>query len=350
MNRLKAQAELLKIGHLLDETDGELDFLERYDDGALADLREAVNVSVFDDHRHMFTRMAKATRVMPANITAQVAEKFFAPAFAAGVAAEMQPGKVAVLARKVATSYMASVAVEIDPVAAEPVIQRLDEEIVVEVARELDARREFFALANLAEVITDEMLHAVLDILTDDEHLLRIGLLLQDGTLSRAVSMLSEEQLHGMIRCARETPELWPETMAIASALPERQRTFFAQIVAEELSGGGVEDLVKAIYAYDLWGQLMRVGAVAPKDFRERLFGRVMEAGDATTQMMDAVRRDDALHEFFDVVSHLTGGVRDVLVGRVRSLPGTVRSPVAQLGRKLGYNKEADDLSGEDNS
>ena len=127
MNELKLDAEREKLARVLHCEPGAVDFGQALDVAGMRRLRESVSAALFDEHRHLFQKLADASRLLPAGISAKLSEKVFGPLFSARISGLLSVDKAVAIAEKLHTDFLADVTIEMDPRSARELLQRLGE-------------------------------------------------------------------------------------------------------------------------------------------------------------------------------------------------------------------------------
>ncbi len=266
------QAEILKLARLFNLGEDRLAFLRSLDPATIRQLRETATAALFDSDQHIFQRLAAATRLLPGKVSALIAEKALGALICARIAGLLPPERAVDVARRLHTPFLADVCLELDPRHVRELIAMMPVDRVVEVARELARRQEYITMARFVDSLGETAMRAILDALTDDAALLRVGFFVEDpAQLDAVVAMLPPARLGHMIRIAVTGPaELWPEALALLQAIGESQRRRMAEQAA------GLDDdviglMIERTQSQDLWAQLVPVVALIRRDQQQRL-------------------------------------------------------------------------------
>ncbi|MEQ1440284.1 hypothetical protein AAG565_13070 [Fontimonas sp. SYSU GA230001] len=309
MTTLAHQAETLKLARLLHTAPEQLDFVGRLDAAEVRALRERATAALFDGDRHLFHRVAAATKLLPAPIAALIAEKALGPLLCARVAGLLPPERAVDIAKRLHTRFLADVCLELDPRHVRELIAQMPVKRIVEVAHELAARREYITMARFVDVLPEAAMRATLDALQDDETLLRIGFFVENpAQLSAVIQMLSEHRLSRLIRVSVEgAAELWGEALALINAIDAPQRRLMAGLAAA-LDAPVLERMIGLTHEAELWTALLPVVAEMDDAARARLTRlqslnedavlaamlRAVDAANLWPQLLPLVSRMDA--------------------------------------------------------
>ena len=108
MSKLESSAEIQKIGQLLGVKGDDLSFLQDLPVKELINLRGLTTDKLFNDGRKLFQKLASASKLMPAGITASIGEKVFGPMLCARIASEMPYQRAVELAQKMSIPFWLS--------------------------------------------------------------------------------------------------------------------------------------------------------------------------------------------------------------------------------------------------
>jgi hypothetical protein len=112
---LQAHAEVMKLARLLGREPDELAYLERLAPDDLRTLRDSVTETLYDAHGSALSRLAAASRLLPASLTATIGQRAFGPLLSARLAGMLDTDRAVDVAGKLPAPFLADVAVELDP-------------------------------------------------------------------------------------------------------------------------------------------------------------------------------------------------------------------------------------------
>jgi hypothetical protein len=309
MASLAQEAEVLKIARLLGVQPEQLAFLKKLDAATIRQLRQQATASLFDADAHLFHRVAASTRLLPAKITALIAERALGPLLCARIAGLLPADRAVDIAKRLHTLFLADVCLEIDPRHVRELIAGMPSDRVVEVACELARREEHIVMARFVDCLPQPTLRAILGALHDDAALLRIGCFVEDPIqLSAVIDLLSEKRLRNMIVAAIEgDTDLWPEALGLINNIEAPQRQRMAAIAAQ-LDEPLLLRMIRRTQQQELWAAMLPVFAEMRSDELLRLARlrlpdedavlesmiRAADAADLWTQMLPLVARMDA--------------------------------------------------------
>jgi len=290
---LAQRAEVIKLARLLGARPEQLDYLHKLDALAIRKLRQQATASLFDADRKSFQKVAAASRLLPAPITALIAEKALGPLLGAKIAGLLEPQRAVEIARRVNVRYLADLCLELDPRSAREVLEAMPVERIVEVSRELARRKEYITMARFVDCLTDEAIEATMDAIRDDETLLRIGFFVEDaGRLGAIIDLLAPERLRNIVQVASDgEAELWPEALVLINSVEEPQRRLMADLAAA-LDDAAVSRMVAATQAQGIWAAMLPMVSMMstahqrrlinhPALQQEEVLGAVIRAADA---------------------------------------------------------------------
>jgi len=323
MASMAQQAEILKLARLLSTSSGQLDFLDKLDTTTLRQLRERTSASLYDADQHLFQRIAASSRLLPAKITALIAEKALGPLLCARIAGLLPPDRAVDIAKRLHTPFLADVCLEIDPRHIRELIAGMPLDRTVDVARELAARREHIVMARFVDSLPEPAMRAILAALKDDVALLQIGFFVEDpAQLSTVIALLPDTRLRNMITSAIEgEDELWPEAMNLINGIAAPQRRHMAALAA------GLDDtlltrMLERTHRQALWPALLPI--VAEMDTAQHAHLARLEA-----------LNDDAVLESMILAAHHSA-LWPQLLPLVAQMASPVQSRAATVAERLG--------------
>jgi hypothetical protein len=310
--RLESRVEVLKLARLLDVPEVRLAYLEAVPPADLRKFRERATDRLYDADGHALARVAAASRLLPAQVSATIGQRAFGPLLCARIAGRLDPGRGVEMASRLPPDFLADVAVELDPRRAIDVIVRIPTVQIVEVAGELIRRGEYVAMGRFVGHLSDESITAALAVI-DDESLLRICFVLEaKQRLSHVAGLLPDERVAGLIGAAADA-DLWPEALDLLSNLPDARRGRFADAAAEQ-SDEVLTSLVQTAQREELWDLLLPIARVMSEDSRRRFAA------------LPALHEPEVLDEIVRVAER--DGLRDDLEPLIEFLPGKARRRV----------------------
>ena len=271
----EAQSEILKLARLLERQPQSLEYLTELPTADLRRLREQVTDVLFDANHKTLTRLAAASKLLPATLTAAIAQRAFGPLLAARIAGLLEPARAVEVAAKLPPKFLADVAVELDPRRASDVIARIPPAQIKAVAAELVLRHEYVAMGRFVGHLPEQSVRASLEVI-DDADLLRLGFVLeQKESLGSLVGLLSEKRLDGLIDAAAEH-DLWAEALDLLNHLDKRRRR---KLVERAVDKGPpvLEPLVVTAERRDMWDEVLALESAIGDASRDRFIGFIEE-------------------------------------------------------------------------
>lgn len=251
----EAHAEVLKLARILEREPGQLAYLERLSPDDLRLLRERVTEALWSDNNHMLGRIAAASKLLPAAVSAAISERAFGAFVSARLAGLLEPDRAVDVAARLSPGFLADVAVKLDPRRASGVITRISADQISEVTRELVLREEYVTMGRFVGHLSDDAVTAALDV-TDDRSLLRVAFVLEDkDRLDELMDQLPKRRLAGIVQTATDEA-LWLEALDLLGHLGDERR---AEVVATalELDDQALETITDAVLEHDLWGEVL---------------------------------------------------------------------------------------------
>lgn len=267
---LQAHAEVTKLARLLDRGPDELAYLERMAPGDLRALRDGVTETLYDGNSSL-GRLAAASRLLPAGLTATIGQRAFGPLLSARLAGLLDTEKAVDVAGKLPPPFLADVAVELDPRRASGLIASIAPSLIGQVTAELVARREYVTMGRFVGHLSDDAITAAIAHM-DDEAVLQTAFVIEDRSqLSRLFAKLPTGRPAGVIAAAA-ADGLWLEALDLLNHLHQRQRREMV-LAALALDERAREAILDTIIAHDLSDEV-RLIAEHDDSIEERLAER----------------------------------------------------------------------------
>ena len=273
---LQGHAEVMKLARLLGREPDELAYLERLAPADLRAFREGVTETLYDAHGSALGRLAAASRLLPAGVTATIGQRAFGPLLSARLAGLLDTDKAIDVAGKLPPPFLADVAVELDPRRASDLIASIAPALIGQVTAELVKRREYVTMGRFVGHLSDPAIAAALAAM-DDEAVLQTAFVLEDRSqLSRLFTKLPKGRSAGVIAAAADDG-LWLEALDLLNHLHKRQRKEMV-LAALALDEPARQAILDTIIAHGLTDEV-RLIAEHDDSIEERLAERVRGTG-----------------------------------------------------------------------
>jgi hypothetical protein len=264
---LEGHAEVMKLARLLGAAPERLAYLERLAPADVRALRERATVALFDNDRR-FGRVALASRIPPAALTAWIAQHLFGALLCARVAGLLDTRRAVDLAERMAPGFLADLAVQLDPRRAREIIFALPPALIGGVAAELTRREEYIAMGRFVGHMTDAALEAAFEVI-DDASLLRISYFVEEkDQLDHVVGLLATDRVRGAIRAATDA-DLWPQALDLLTRVSPQRAGALADLAAEE-DDRVLDGMVRTAQRDGLWDVVLPVTQNMTADGRRR--------------------------------------------------------------------------------
>jgi hypothetical protein len=268
---LQGHAEVMKLARLLGREPEQLAYLQSMEPSDLRALRDGVTETLHDANGSSLGRLAAASRLLPAGLTATIGQRAFGPLLSARLAGLLEPQKAVDVAGKLPPPFLADVAVELDPRRASDLIANIAPALIGQVTAELVARREYVTMGRFVGHLSDDSIAAALAHM-DDEAVLQTAFVIEDRSqLSRLFAKLPKGRPAGVIRAAAAAG-LWLEALDLLNHLHKRQRKEMV-LAALALHERAREAILDTIIAHDLTDEV-RLIAEHDDSIEERLAER----------------------------------------------------------------------------
>ncbi len=272
MSTLENRAEIIKLSRVLGLKPEQLEFLHHTAPADIRHLRETTHEYLFNRGRSLFQKLAAATKLLPGKLTAFIGQKVFAPVFIARIAGEMPPDRAVDIAQRMEIPFLADVTLELDPRRVGDIIRQMPVEIVRDVALELIRRREYITMGLFVGYLTDQAIRQVMAAITDEEHLLRIGLFIEaKDQVPKLMRMVPEARFPRFLKLAQdESKNLWAEALSLMAYADAGMMRKLGDMMADE-GDAALARLLQRSQEQDLWGAILPVIAQMSPDKQSRL-------------------------------------------------------------------------------
>lgn len=285
----EVQAEVRKLGRLLERDPESLGYLGQVPLADLRRFREQVTEVLFEANRRTLERLAAASKLLPATVTAAIAQRAFGALLAARIAGLLEPHQAVEIAARLPASFLADIAVELDPRRATDVIARIPPAQIKTVAFELLARQEYVAMGRFVGHLPEESIRASLEV-TSGQQLLRVGFVLeQKDRLESMVALLPQERLDGLIEAAA-AHDLWAEALDLLIHLDKRRQRRLIE-AAMDRGEPVLSSLVSAAEEYELWDAVLELQSLTSEGDQERFAAVVGRCHPELLDRLELLRR-----------------------------------------------------------
>ena len=219
---LERNAEIQRLAKLLSLAPDQLGYLQPLAPEELRALRGQVTATLFDA-RGVFARMAAATRILPAGLTATIAERIFGPMLAARIAGLVEVDRAVDIASRLSVPFLADVATELDPRRVADILGAIPPATISAVAAELIRREEWIAMGTFCAYLPPASIRAALTV-ADGPALLQIALVLEDKARLAEVLEIAGLDTLEQVAAAAEATGLTAQLRALEVYLTPEQR------------------------------------------------------------------------------------------------------------------------------
>jgi hypothetical protein len=315
---LESHAEVMKLARLLSTTPERLAYLGRLAPADTRALRERAN-DVFHEGDRRLGRVALASRIPPAPVTAWIAQHLFGPLLCARVAGLLDTRRAVDLAKRMPPEFLADLATHLDPRRAREIIFALPPELIGKVARVLNERDEHIAMGRFVGNMTDDALRACFAVI-DDATLLRISYFVKEkDQLDHVVGLLEIERVRNAIRSAAGE-DLWPQALDLLTRVTPERAGRLADLAADEdddVLGG----MVFAAQRDGLWDVVLPVVRNMSEEGRRRFaLLPALHAPDVLIAVLDAAVDADLLQDLLPLAALLPDDARQVIADHAPTL------------------------------
>lgn len=207
MSELRARIEITKLARELDVEETELDHLSASSPEELRELRRVTGAALFGRHEARLRMLASASGILPAGVTAKIAENAMGPRLSARLVSVMEPEAAARVAGHVSPEFLAALAVGLDPHRVAPILALLPGKTMLDIARRLIRSGQLIALARFVAVVDADIMATIAEEASGTE-LLQIVLYADEETgLATLFRRLPEPTLAEILDAAQDDEE-----------------------------------------------------------------------------------------------------------------------------------------------
>lgn len=198
-------AALVKLARVLEVDESELDFLEPLDVATLHELREQCAARLHEEDAERLGAVAAAGRLLPAGVSAAIAQRFFGPSLVARLVGLLEPERAAQQARHIDTKFMADVAARADAHVISALSAHLSLTMLQDITKVLVERDDVVTLSLFVGPLPAETIAAILEAVDDHAAVVRIAQYVeQSEALDPIVSLLPDHRVKQLLGAVRD--------------------------------------------------------------------------------------------------------------------------------------------------
>ncbi|MGQ0838848.1 hypothetical protein [Actinokineospora sp.] len=244
----RARAEIVRLARLLGDEPERFHYLADLPEADLRRVRAQATDVLFGSNLALFERIAAASKLVPAAITASIAQRAFGPLLCARVASVLEPDRALDIAGRLPVTFLADVAAELDPRRVGGVLARLRPAQIVPVGEELVRRADFVTMGRFVGALPEASLRATVAALAE-EALLRTAVFSEnDERFPALFAMITDDRLPAVIAAVVTADDLARDVLPLLACLddaglgrlaaavgdlPGPERARFAAVAAE---------------------------------------------------------------------------------------------------------------------
>lgn len=299
MTDFRRQAECVKLARLLHTSPESLDCLDDLDNDELHALRHACNQYLLRDHHALFQRIASASKLLPASLSAFISERAMGPLLCARIASEMSPPRAVAISQHLPPAFMAATAIYLDPEKASALTAALPLQNVLAVSRELVAKKEFITMGSLVDTLPFNIIQQAIHDLTDGEALLRIAFFIENpARLNQLLDTLPGTSLNNIIQAAAdETTDLWPHAMGLMSLVNAQWQIRLVNMAADS-GADTLSSMIRGVAKHKLWSTALPLLSLMSEAQHRYIINLPAFQNDAALRDILRSATDDDLWQF----------------------------------------------------
>lgn len=283
MSDLVTRAQVQILAQTLHVEPERLAHLERLGAEAVQRLQRRISDRLFDSLNPMFKRLNRAQPLVPNALVAKTAQAVIPPLVAgraAGALGVNNPPNAVDLVGRLRPSYMADCSPHLDPRAVEVLAPDMPPAVVVPVANELLARKDYVTASRFLDSATPELIVAAEKGITDDEGLLLTAVMTPNvAQLSFIVDHLPWERVERITRTALNSDELLLAAMSLLGRMQPELAGRLGESLFAAVDDAELDRMLAVVVAHDALAELRNIVAAVPEETRRRVTGSPALAG-----------------------------------------------------------------------
>lgn len=271
MSRLAVLAETIKLARALGVPPESLEYMGEIPAAEIRALRDAASAALFDDTRPMFLRVAAASKLLPVNLLALVAERVFGATLCARICGLIAPERAVAAALKVSPAFLADVSVELDPRRAREIIARMPADRVIAVGAVLVQRGDYITMGRFVDYLPDPVIKAVVDSMESDEALLHVAFFVESPErLNHLVGLIPIERIKSTILLTGRDHGLWRDALGLMDHASDEWKRRIGDL-AMSLDEPVLTGMVEAAQQLGVWDSLLHITACMSEDGQRKV-------------------------------------------------------------------------------
>lgn len=317
---LAHQAETEKLARLLDVTPQDLEFLRDLPSDRIHAVAERISDTLFDAGEDKLKRVAAASKIVPGALAAAFAQKYFGPLMSARVAVMLDPKKASELARHLPAKFMAKVSLHLDPRRAKDIIARVPDDLVVAVASELVAMREFITMGRFVGYVSHSAILRAIENLSPEELLHTAFFVEAQERFDEIAAALPDERIGALIRSAA-SDGLWTQALSLVDAVNDENKTRLANIAAEQ-DDATLTSMAQSVHEQDLYEVILPLVTLMNDANRQRLAALpYLHQPEVLTHIVGTASANDLWYDLLPLAELLPEDALERVAGAVANLP-----------------------------
>lgn len=274
MDTLRHHAERLRLASLLEVAPERLACLDAIDTEEITALHDACRAALHEAHRPLYQRLARSSRLLPATLSARIAEQVLGPLLSAHAATEMSVPATMALCRHLSPGFMAQVTPFMDVDRIAELTMALPLEQVESCTRELLARGEYMTLGRMVDRTPAAIVERLCAGLLMPRDLLRTALFVEDD--SRLLLLLEQVPPSALVTlveaAADPAQDLLPHGLYLLRRLPPvwQRRLVDTALVAGD---GLLSQVLRETQRLGLWKSVVPLAAMLDRNGRRQILG-----------------------------------------------------------------------------
>jgi len=228
-----------RLAKVLGREHSDLAYLQAVSAEHLAELRQAIQNTLLDEFKPIFSKMAASGKLVPNAISALICHKVFGPTLTANMS-YYTPAKLAAdMCSHFSESFMTEVARDQVPERAQALLEGLPVDLMRGVTRNLLASGDYYIMGGFTDFMPEDKVMALMAELDDPRDSLRVSSYAQHkDRIARIAMQLPDDELKELVVTGIDHDEFLTEIVLVTAAIPaehnQRIVAVFANLSAEQ--------------------------------------------------------------------------------------------------------------------
>jgi hypothetical protein len=246
---MNTKNKLLQLANLLHVTEDDLAFLASIDPDNIQFLHNSMIRAMQLEQAPMWSRIARATSLLPDRLTAKIAEGFLGSQVAANITYHLPTSRAVSISKHFSLPFLAETTAHLAADKIEELLNAFPMDKAISLTHYLIRQEAYGVMGRLLDYLQVERALLIFQRVPSDEHILRIAAAAQDKVhLAQIMARLPEERLLRLLKQG-VAGDLLVDLLVIVQHLPSAQLHRLGRVAAK-LTSGEKTAVIQTIQAY----------------------------------------------------------------------------------------------------